>query len=388
MFEIGRKLLPAASKPYHDELLSSWIARLAFNHGIKYLDFFSILLEKKSNYNINVDFLSYDDLRLLASLTNCSFAEVISTSLHFYENSFFESVSQPQQVLTAWTFQRFSKDNGQNNIGLMFCAKCLSSRSKPVYFRKQWRLGISFVCSDCECYLNEACPHCGNVISFFKPHFDNDYKITISDYLRTCRYCQGHISQCKTIPAPKDLVAVQSHLYKILEHSYPGRGVYPISYFKVLRRISSLFSLLDYEHVAMIPNDKGLDNFVLDVLAAHKHSLPSLHKEMANKEIQKSEVFKRAFKIMLAHWLLEEWPTRFLYYCKRFNLNRSHVWLKCFEAPFWFWEPVYSALAPQLPQLGPVPFGLRKMFPQTPIRRKKWKRKKNALRVEKPSSSK
>jgi hypothetical protein len=21
----------------------------------------------------------------------------------------------------------------------------------------------------------------------------------------------------------------------------------------------------------------------------------------------------------------------------------SHVWLKCFEAPYWFWEPVYSA---------------------------------------------
>lgn len=83
VFEKGRKLLPAASKPYHEELLSSWIEMLAFNHGIKHVDFFSILLGKNSNYNINVDFLSYHDLRSLLSLTSCRFEEVISISLHF-----------------------------------------------------------------------------------------------------------------------------------------------------------------------------------------------------------------------------------------------------------------------------------------------------------------
>jgi hypothetical protein len=375
------KLLPAFSKPYPDELLSSWIARLSFDHGLGFTSFLKIVGGIINCRNFNADFCDHDILRILSLYTNCSFEEVKSASLHCYENAFFENVSQPQQVLAAWTFLRFSRENSQNKLGLMFCPKCLSKPGKPVYFRKQWRLGISFVCLDCKCYLMDGCPHCENVVSFSKPF---DPKVNISEYLKTCKYCKKDISNCQMFSAPEELVNLQKELYKVLHHGYEGKGIYPVSYFKVLRRVAALFSQVKYDHVVMTPQEQELYPFIQDVIDDHQHSFPFLHKYLNERTVQRSSAFRRAYKIMLGHWLLEEWPTRFFYYFRRSNLNRTNILLRCDRnaTPFWFWETVYSNLLPPIPSIGKIPFGLRKIFRKEPFKRKQYKPKKKYKRRE------
>jgi hypothetical protein len=359
IFENKNKLLPAFSKPYPGELLSSWMARLAFNHGLALWDFLRVFYGATAFSKHNIDFCGDSRIQQLALRTNCSFEEVKNTTLHYYENAIFSNGSQAHQVLRGWVLSRNLRETSKNTMGLMYCPKCLSGlKKKPAYFRKQWRLGISFVCLKCRCYLMENCPHCNEFVSFLKPF---DPGKDISEYLTTCKYCKRSICDNQIITAPEGLLDLQKQLYDIIDHGCAGKGVYPISYFKALRQVAALFATVKYTHIVRTPRELELDPFIQDVIAAHKRLFPILHQQLADERVQGLSVYKRAYKIMLAHWLLEDWPKRFLHYCKQSKINRSQILYLSYHAdtPFWFWDTVYSNLLPPIPSIGTMPFGCK-----------------------------
>ena len=81
----GTNLLPAFSKPYEDELLSSWLARMAFDHGLSTRELCTLIWA--GYYGQDMDRLASDDqMCILATKVNSTLEEVRSMTLHSYEN--------------------------------------------------------------------------------------------------------------------------------------------------------------------------------------------------------------------------------------------------------------------------------------------------------------
>jgi hypothetical protein len=87
------KLLPAFCKPYADELLSCWLTRMAFNHGLTTKELCRYIW---SNYSGNPDIdrtISTAHIGILAAKTNCSITEVEATTLASYQLVLFNTVN-------------------------------------------------------------------------------------------------------------------------------------------------------------------------------------------------------------------------------------------------------------------------------------------------------
>nr|WP_067054264.1 TniQ family protein [Mucilaginibacter sp. L294] len=202
------RLLPAFSKPYPDEILSSWLTRLSFDHGLNNARLLKMLLDKKDTNNWHVD-RSFNDEQVaaLAAYTNCSPDEIKNTTLLSYENRLYEPQSK-SMVPSTWTPKKHTSKKvcpkvHKEHSGLFFCPGCLSRPNRPVYFRKQWRLAISFVCPGCGCYLKETCPHCKSGGSSRCMKLKESLDKTIDEYLLACHQCQEDISQCMAEVAPE-----------------------------------------------------------------------------------------------------------------------------------------------------------------------------------------
>lgn len=336
------KLLPAFCKPYCDELLSSWLARLSFDHGLNVTEFCQLTWGIKNRSSLDVDrYIPEDIIELLAGQTNCSFEEVKNATMLYYENKLFEKLSLLQRT-DKWMFIRDQYLAKGQTSGLMFCPACLSNPGNPVYYRKQWYPGISFVCLNCGCYLMDNCPHCKMGITFISKPISAFIDRSVSEYLATCHYCHRDIRQCTPIAAPEKLLRLQQQLYDIMENGFNDKLIYTSSYFSVLHHITHL--LLSNRHNT-IGKGKGKKKRLLPFIqyAFSVHNIPPVTPSMKN-QILYQPVQKRAMVILVAHWLLEEWPSRLLDLCKYFNLKNSDMLCGFKNAPFWFWEPVYSQL--------------------------------------------
>lgn len=163
---LSGNLWPIHLKPLPDELLSSWLVRLAHGHGLKLQTFSSLVFGRdRSIWNRDIDMLAPDWLlSRLAECTGASVHEVFDTSLKSYEGVLYEH-HQPNGF-TKWILPLGVYHRMRRGHGLQFCPRCLAEDSEP-YFRKRWRLALSTMCTKHGCYLLDACPQCASPLA---PH--------------------------------------------------------------------------------------------------------------------------------------------------------------------------------------------------------------------------
>lgn len=163
---LSGNLWPIHLKPLPDELLSSWLVRLAHGHGLKLQTFSSLVFGRdKSIWNRDIDMLAPDWLlSRLAECTGASVHEVFDTTLRSYEGVLYEH-HQPNG-LTKWILPLGVYHRMRRGHGLQFCPCCLAEDAEP-YFRKRWRLALSTMCTKHRCYLLDACPQCDSPLA---PH--------------------------------------------------------------------------------------------------------------------------------------------------------------------------------------------------------------------------
>lgn len=163
---LSGNLWPIHLKPFPDELLSSWIVRLAHGHGLKLQTFCSLVFGRdKSIWNRDIDKLAPDWLiHKLAECTGTSIQAVMETTLKSYEGILYEH-HQPNGN-TKWILPLGVYHRTRRGHGLQFCPLCLAEDAEP-YFRKRWRLALSTICTKHNCYLLDACPQCKSPLA---PH--------------------------------------------------------------------------------------------------------------------------------------------------------------------------------------------------------------------------
>ena len=205
-------LWPIHFKPLPDELLSSWLVRLAHAHGLKIQTFCTLIFGNKIQiFNRDIDRLAPEWLLAeLGDRTGTGHEEILKTTLRSYMGWIFPHMRTSgtlQWITSLKLHHRKFKGNG-----LQFCPQCLENDSEP-YFRKRWRVAFNTICPQHNCMLHDRCQSCGSAIAFHR--IGTGTKSFMSDSsLRICHHCGFNLglSQAQEIITYSD--EIRHWLYK------------------------------------------------------------------------------------------------------------------------------------------------------------------------------
>lgn len=159
--KLKKNIFPAFIPPEQDELFSSWYCRLSISHAVKPLTFV------KNNFgydapifNRDIDCLKPDYLvKLLQQHTPLSKKRIDNLFINSYKDIYFNEFSNIKSSILSLGMNH----RNRKRFGTMCCPKCLSNNP---YYRKEWRLFTTIVCSKCKSNLIDRCPSCKKPISY------------------------------------------------------------------------------------------------------------------------------------------------------------------------------------------------------------------------------
>ncbi len=156
-------LWPVHLKPQADELLSSWLTRLALAHGQTVVAFTLRVWPGRILEARDVDLWNDPGIfEMLSTKTSTPLARVFAATLASYEGWLFD---KPRQCHLPWALPRYLNIHPHRPSGLQFCPWCLASDKEP-YFRRQWRLAFMVLCPRHRTLLLERCQRCGMAVCY------------------------------------------------------------------------------------------------------------------------------------------------------------------------------------------------------------------------------
>lgn len=152
--DVVRDRWPVAISPQPDELLSSWLHRVAIANGVAPRSFAGVLGLGVGMWSARLDLSVPGDI---AELLHCCAAVARETiSAMVLAGSVSVSLLLPL------------RQNGDRNRStwVQFCPRCLAEDEAP-YFRRYWRLATRISCFEHGCGLRDRCPACRAGIAAF-----------------------------------------------------------------------------------------------------------------------------------------------------------------------------------------------------------------------------
>lgn len=177
-------MLPIHPHPKPDELLSSWLTRVAHRNQFKVHSFCASYFGRERNvWNRDIDKLGPDWLiEGMAKLTGISLTEAGATALRSYEGVVYGNINPNGN--TKWIMPLGIYHRLHRRRGLQYCPVCLALSDEP-HFKKQWRLAFYTMCETHQVMLRDSCPECDCPIVFYRG--DIGYKTRFS--VRSIRHC-------------------------------------------------------------------------------------------------------------------------------------------------------------------------------------------------------
>ena len=340
LFKYGVTLLPGFCKPYPDELLSSWLTRLAYQHGMGLRE---LCLHIWPAYNIRTDIdrcISEEQIEQSALATTSSVEEVRATTLHCYENKLYNPEMGTKSFL-CWikpgNRKHHNDPSSYYSTGLMFCPKCLRNDGDKPYFRKHWRLATSTVCCSCGCRLMEGCPHCGYGNSFLNLPVGKYTLNTLAQFMLCCHTCGRDITSAKSVPASWSERRLQKKIDDAIKHGPSDLTDDTGEFFRVLFYLSSLFLYSTFRSdshrrfIEQVMDRNGLE---------YKKVMPK-----KRVFVHRTSIKSRLTVISLAMWLLDRWPGRMADVCVSARISFTDLCAIVPNAPSWFTTPFENTLA-------------------------------------------
>lgn len=197
---------PVNTVPFDDELLSSWLIRVSFDHFTAPLILTSYLWGNWRAWTFDLDReLSVARLNKLSACSGISVSQLQRMSLR----STIEKISRTnliEQSMWPWVVARHTRNRNTYRYQ-PFCPKCLKSDSEP-YFRRTWRLSFVTVCTLHSCQLLDCCPHCKQSI---EPHRLKTKTLT------ECMYCHQDITTAPSKKASSRLLKTTNELIQSID---------------------------------------------------------------------------------------------------------------------------------------------------------------------------
>lgn len=311
-------------QPQEDELLSSWLVRVALEHEAAPATFTNLYLPEWRNslWANDVDLQGDESLlERLETKSGVAKERLFATTLRGYDGYLFER-AHGRTGGTLFVGPLGMRGRRSTLPGLRYCPKCLSEDERP-YFRRKWRLTFSVACQRHSCYLLDRCQGCGTPLT--------PYLACRTGCIDICHKCGGRLVAAEALPVFEagETLKVLERLYAVLDDGYVMIGGTPVHshlYFQVLHQILKM--TMSRRAGQRLREGIGLDQQVSPECRAFE-SVP-LHEQ--------------AEMIVKAAWLLNDWPERFIDVCQRQNLLSSALLRDMKQAPFWYSRVVIEAL--------------------------------------------
>lgn len=164
-----------APTPKDDELLSSFLVRVAHAHGTGAYRFFSYHLPHTSIWNRDID-RSVSDATLdkIAQLSGNTVERIQDMTLRCYMNLSRLNSNKANvkkiEAISPWINSIGIYHTTRRKHGLQYCPACLIDSP---FFRKNWRMSFATICPHHNCYLLDACPSCDSPIAPHRNHVSN-----------------------------------------------------------------------------------------------------------------------------------------------------------------------------------------------------------------------
>jgi hypothetical protein len=220
----------------------------------------------------------------------------------------------------------------RRRYGLLFCPSCLQRDGPAPYFRKTWRLALSFACTTCGIALHEKCPCCGQPVIFFRQELGQKSAMPRT-LLSACFYCGFDLAQAAGVPASAALLHAQAEWHRVLAEGWQRTVFYPHQYFAVLR------------HVAGVLNQPQLvDSGLHRTLDAYTSGESLCEVPLFRGPLEQWPLSLRCTRLLQAQWLLTDWPARFVGVMKQHRIASTPLLREFTRAPFWYASVVLEHL--------------------------------------------
>lgn len=324
---LSGKVWPAHPKPLPDELLSSWIVRVAEANAIK-LQTLSWMLfgNGLSPWNRDIDRNAPQWLiDALCEHTGSSYEDVFYTALVTYSGILYSHRQAVGQL--RWILPIRSYGMRHRAFGQQFCPECLAKDAIP-YFRKQWRVALFTYCPEHQVELHDACPACGVPVVIYRGDFGRE--LTNARPMCVCYSCGYDFREAprKSASFPnEELHQLFDGMLLSLNAPDNQTGQFDLGYYAVMHQFCRV--------MGMRQNRGRLQRFV----EAQFH-LPHLSLQQGRISIEQRSHGERHQLMLCALWLMADLQPRlqaaWLAKAVRYNLM-----LRDFDdPPGWYWALV------------------------------------------------
>lgn len=321
-------LWPVHPKPLDGEVLSSWLLRTADGNGLNLSSFRRQELPKVPGAGGDIDLLDDANLfNVLAAGSGAPYETLVAAGYAGDEGSVFtrRTASSLEWVVplcqqAEWSGKRYSS--------LPFCPSCLATDRIP-YYRKIWRYAFLPICPTHGLLINR-CPSCGEHFSYIPPKNSDKY----SQGIRALRCCTNCGTAFSTSPSGNVSSLVERALVtqKFLQEGLTNgwvrserKGTIHIAIF--LRGFHDVM-------VSMLSPASGIK--ITNWIASQNGDLnyPG-HGALGSGHLESRPSTARAWLLVFAYWLIQDWPTRFVSLIQETGLPASSVLPNRQSHPAW-----------------------------------------------------
>ena len=312
-------ILPGYIPPKKDELLSSWVFRLALNHKIKPFSFTKFYFEESVFWTRDIDKFLYDDvITKLTELTPLSRHQILEHHLISYQDKLFTGELNPAHTMGLNNLGIYHRTRTIN--GLLACPSCLA---KDSYYKKQWRLQTSLMCLECNCLLIDACPNCSKPIIFHRLDIGNKSEL-FEDELNYCWNCNFDLRKAfKILNGNALLKRYQKFINNTLVTGFCKHTQYSFLYFEILLKI-----LTKFKTKSKLWN-RIQEGFIIEF---------RLNRDNLDFGKLTTSLNFRLEILPLIFYLIDDIPNRFIPFCTRHNIRYSDISKDSKIIPYWFFK--------------------------------------------------
>lgn len=304
-------------KPQQDELLSSWLTRVAFAHGMTLNNFFSHFIrhEGPALTRTDIDFQYNPTLwDIIAKKSNIDITTIQDLSLRSEEGYLFtcnDCLYPPAQI-------RKLVDK-RTHFGLMYCPKCLAEDEYP-FFRKEWRYLFFNACPIHKIYLQDRCGVCYERVRL--------RKMPVKDKVVFCHKCERDLRLTSS-------VKISDEYHKGLEAIQWFQNGLTNGYFCIgSAKVNSLVIFQAYTHLRYLINRQKnikLDNFsMLD-------EYTKLCKKLEHYNSKKcGQTYKDFFLTSMIYHIFQDYPYNLQKFAQDNNLTHRDFVHGFIDIPFWY----------------------------------------------------
>jgi hypothetical protein len=318
--------------PLPDELLSSWLTRVAHEHARRLPNFLTLFVKREGSRitSTDLDFQYNEQLfQVLAQKSGLNEKTIYKMSLRNEEGYLFtcNNCLYPPKQIRKLTDKR-------THFGLMYCPQCLQEDKIP-YFRKQWRYYFYNACPKHNIYLTDRCWKCYKPIKLSKLEIKQD--------LSFCAHCGYDLKNTITIPLQ------QKEQYGLNAIDWFKRGLKSGYFIINNQKINSLIIFQSFTKLSTLldkKEDLSLESFPL--IYQYKNVCKDLLKYASKKVLP----IKKDFLLTsMVYYIFQNYPNNLISLTNNNGLTHRDFVHGFKDIPFWYKSEIDTHI-PMLNTIG------------------------------------